>query len=105
MPSYCTRQARATLDTVSPVESETRWTWKLRLGTEFFYSTPGRGQTRDCRRQDGDRRSRSGKPPDSGPDSVSASHKPSAGDEVKREGTESGIRASKPWDSGPDRPQ
>src|SRR6266851_6445428 len=33
MPSYCTRQARATLDTVSPVESETRWTWKLRLAT------------------------------------------------------------------------
>src|SRR5438045_4171993 len=32
-PSYCTRQARATLDTVSPVESETRWTWKLRLAT------------------------------------------------------------------------
>src|SRR5205807_6910701 len=33
IPSYCTRQARATLDTVSPVESETRWTWKLRLAT------------------------------------------------------------------------
>src|SRR5207344_2117584 len=33
MPSYCTRQARATLDTVSPVESETRWTWKLRPAT------------------------------------------------------------------------
>src|SRR6185295_7303164 len=30
MPSYCTRHARATLDTVSPVESDTRWTWKLR---------------------------------------------------------------------------
>src|SRR5258707_14449336 len=33
IPSYCTRQARATLDTVSPVESDTRWTWKLRLAT------------------------------------------------------------------------
>src|SRR5260370_28212263 len=33
MPSYCTRQARATLDTVSPVESDTRWTWKLRPAT------------------------------------------------------------------------
>src|SRR5215216_4983221 len=39
-PSYCTRQARATLDTVSPVESETRWTWKFRLATVF--STPQR---------------------------------------------------------------
>src|SRR5882672_2698314 len=39
-PSYCTRQARATLDTVSPVESDTRWTWKFRLATVF--STPQR---------------------------------------------------------------
>src|SRR5439155_5306866 len=36
MPSYCTRQARATLDTVSPVESESRWTWKLRLATHLL---------------------------------------------------------------------
>src|SRR5437879_2779838 len=41
IPSYCTRQARATLDTVSPVESETRWTWKLRLATGLL--TPQQG--------------------------------------------------------------
>src|SRR5206468_12991080 len=42
MPSYCTRQARATLDTVSPVESETRWTWKLRLATMQLTPQPAR---------------------------------------------------------------
>src|SRR5215470_10023699 len=45
-PSYCTRQARATLDTVSPVESETRWTWKFRLATLFL--TP-QGPGEKCR--------------------------------------------------------
>src|SRR5882724_11587549 len=45
-PSYCTRQARATLDTVSPVESETRWTWNFRFATAF--STPQRPREK-CR--------------------------------------------------------
>src|SRR4029453_3871877 len=55
-PSYCTRQARATLDTVSPVESDTRWTWKFRFATALFYPTPPRGETQDWRGQGGDRR-------------------------------------------------
>src|ERR1044071_8501306 len=54
-PSYCTRQARATLDTVSPVESDTRWTWKLRFATVPIYPTALRGETRDWPRRIGDR--------------------------------------------------
>src|SRR5262245_50316170 len=62
-PSYCTRHARATLDTVSPVESDTRWTWKFRLATVLF--TPRRsGEKRGI--DDGNTgtdRSAAGRPP------------------------------------------
>src|SRR5580698_8244105 len=92
MPSYCTRQARATLDTVSPVESDTRWTWKLRPGMEPTYPTDPAGEIRDWRRQSGDSPVPFPKPTDSRPDSPLPSDLSSALDGLGRIACESGIR-------------